>query len=107
MHNENKKKKTLRPLNRHLVVEPHIERNQTNTGVLLPDDYEPEHDRFVPVTVKGVSEDCGDLIDSLLSPPWTSGDRVAIVDRSMIHEISLKDEKFHVILENYVVGILE
>ena len=33
-------------------------------------------------------------------------EQLVVVDRSMIEDIFLRDKTYHVILENYVIGIL-
>ena len=41
----------LKPVNRHLTIIPHLRKSETKTGVLLPDDFEVEEDRFITATV--------------------------------------------------------
>ena len=48
----------LKPVNRHLLIIPHIQKNETNTGVLLPDDYQPEENQYVEASVIDIAEDC-------------------------------------------------
>ena len=94
---------SLAPVNRYLLVVPHVSENQTNNGVLLPDDYEPEKDRFIEATVLDVAPDCSDPIKKIkynLIP-----DKKVIIDRTMMEKISLKDKTYHMILENYVMGV--
>tara|TARA_B100000927_G_C16473644_1_gene472513 strand:+ start:71 stop:391 length:321 start_codon:yes stop_codon:yes gene_type:complete len=96
----------LKPVNRHLVIIPHTKKNETPSGVMLPEDYSPEEDLYVEATVLAMAEDCSRELDFLKSTSNTT-DRRIIVDSSMIREISLKSETFHVVLENYVVGALD
>lgn len=94
---------SLAPVNRYLLVVPHVSENQTNNGVLLPDDYEPEKDRFIEATVLDVAPDCSDTIKKIkynLIP-----DKKVVIDRTMMEKISLKDKTYHMILENYVMGV--
>ena len=95
----------LKPVNRHLVIVPHVKKNETPSGVVLPDDYAPEEDLYVEATVLAMAEDCSEQLNFLKSSTAAANNRI-IVDRSMIREINLKSETFHVILENYVVGTL-
>jgi len=96
---------SLKPLNRHLVVVPHFKKeNKTDHGVLLPEDYKPEQERWVSATVVDVAPDCTEDIRQLR--PGFSEATDILVDRSMIEEITHKRKKFYVILENYVMGIL-
>ena len=96
--------RTLQPVNRHLLIVPHTKKNETPTGVFLPDDYSPEKDQFIEATVLAASDDCGQPW-SLLGPEDYADAPKAIVDQSMIQEINLNDGNYHLILENYVVGV--
>ena len=94
----------LKPVNRHLLIVPHSKKNETSSGVVLPDDYNPEQEAYVEATVIDVSEDCGKQFNSLRF--GTIGEeKTIIVDRSMIQEVSVRDKKHYLVLENYVVGI--
>ena len=94
---------SLAPVNRYLLVVPHVSENQTNNGVLLPDDYEPEKDRFIEATVLDVAPDCSEAIRKIkydLAP-----EKKVIIDRTMLEKVSLKDKTYHMILENYIMGV--
>lgn len=94
---------TLKPTNRHLLIVPHVKKNETSTGVLLPEDYKPEEDRYIEASVIDIAEDC-DTQFRRLRYGSVDSNRI-VVDRSMIQEIKLKDKSHFIILENYVVGI--
>jgi|TARA_R100000030_G_scaffold100043_2_gene92227 co-chaperonin GroES (HSP10) len=94
----------LKPVNRHLTIVPHVKKNETSSGVILPDDFEIEEDRYITATVMDVAADCSSAIRTLRGSG--SGNRVVVVDRSMIEEIVVRDKSYYTILENYVVGIL-
>lgn len=88
----------FQPINRHILVSPiNSAEKEQQTMVLLPEDYEPEQTAHCAVTVIDWANDC--------SVPLTR-ECVAIVNRSMIEEITYSDETYHVILENYVVGTI-
>lgn len=94
----------LKPVNRHLLVIPHVKKNETSSGVVLPDDYKPEQDTYVEVTVIDVADDCSKLFNSLRY--GTIGEeKKIVVDRSMIQEVNVKDKTHYLVLENYVVGV--
>ena len=95
----------LTPVNRHLLIVPHTKKNETPSGVVLPDDYTPEQDLYVEATVLALSKDCNKEITNLGSNE-TIIDKKIIVDSSMIREINVGQETFHLILENYVVGVM-
>ena len=94
----------LKPVNRHLTIIPHVKKNETQTGVLLPDDFEMEEDRYITATVLDVSTDCGPAFQKMRGHSTDS--RVVIVERSMVEEITVADKSYFAVLENYVVGIL-
>lgn len=93
----------LKPVNRHLLIVPHVHKNETNTGVLLPDDYKPEENQYVEASVIDIAEDCATQFRHL---KYNNIDNNKIVvDRSMIQEVTLKEKTHYMILENYVVGV--
>lgn len=93
----------LRPVNRHLLIVPHVKKNETNSGVLLPEDFKQEEDRYIEATVVDISSDCSEQFKHLR---YNNVDNnLIVVDRTMIEEVSLKDKTYHMILENYVVGV--
>ena len=93
----------LKPVNRHLLIVPHVQKNETNTGVILPEDYSPEQDQYIEATVIDIAVDCDKQFRHLRYGAIDSN-RI-VVDRSMIQEVTLKDKTHYMILENYVVGI--
>lgn len=94
----------LVPINRHILIVPHFaKKEEGDSRVLLPDDFEPTKDRYIEATVIDVSEDCTSPVRKLrygsLDP------NKIIVDSSMIEEITVKGKTHYMILENYVVGL--
>jgi len=96
----------LQPLNRHILIEPHLEKNETNSGVLLPEGFTPEMDKYITARVLSVSQDCK---DSLKEACWFLDKKSVsvVVDRSMIEEVSVFGKTHHMILENYVLGVFD
>ena len=94
----------LKPVNRHLTIIPHVKKSETKTGVLLPDDFEMEEDRFITATVLDVASDCAAAFQKMRGHSTDS--RVVVVERSMVEEIEVADKSYFTVLENYVVGIL-
>ena len=96
--------KTLKPVNRHLLIVPHVTKNETSSGVLLPDDFSPETQRYIEATVIDIADDCSRQFKGL---KYTSFDtnNVIIVDQAMIEEVVVSDKTHFLVLENYVVGI--
>ena len=87
-----------------MLIVPHPSEEGEASSVLLPDDYKPQEDRFIIATVVDVAPDCAIQFQNLRGEPFN--ERSIVVDRSMIEEISVKGKVSHLILENYVVGLL-
>ena len=85
----------LFPLNRHLVVEPILEQRK-DSGVLVPDDYKTEESAYILVTLSR-SHPESDLIP---------GSKL-VVPTHVVEEINFFGEKYHIVLENHVVGLLD
>ena len=95
--------KILKPVNRHLLIVPHVEENETSTGVILPEDYKPEQGTYIEATVVEIADDCDKQFRHLKYDNIC--DKSIVVDRTMIQEVNLKDRTHFMILENYVVGV--
>jgi co-chaperonin GroES (HSP10) len=93
----------LKPVNRHLLIVPHVQKNETNTGVLLPEDYKPEENRYIEASVVDVAEDCDKQFRHLKL--GNVDNNKIVIDRTMVEEVKLKDKTHFMILENYVVGV--
>ena len=89
----------LDPRNRHLLVEllPE-EEDQEKSAVLLPDNYRPSKSQHVAVRLLEKAPDC--------SIQCAHGS-VLIVENSMLNEIAYSDSVFYLVLENYVLGVIE
>ena len=95
----------LRPVNRHLLILPHFKKDKSeDRGFILPDSYE-EEEKYISASVIDVAADCSTAVRTLKLQ--LDGDhKQIVVDRSMIEEFVFKDKKYHMILENYIVGIV-
>ena len=96
------KVRSLKPLNRHLLVIPHFKEAKTPSGVFLPDDYDPEKVRYIEATVIKISPDCSESIRKIKYN--LSDESRIVIDSSMLQEIVVSDKKHYMILENYVLG---
>ena len=89
----------LEPRNRHLLVciceepEPDQER-----AILLPADYEAPKSPYAAVSVLAVAPDVGQHV--------LAGETI-IVERSMLNEVTFEGETFYLVLENYILGVVE
>ena len=88
------------PLNRHIHIELGApELNETPAGILLPDDFKPNEEKYGTATVVASSEDIK------FSKYLRKGAQV-VIDKSMVEEINFGDKSINVILENYILGII-
>ena len=90
------------PINRHLLVEP-LERpdKKEEAKILLPEDYTPK-EPFAVVKLISASAEANSGKNSY---HWEPGKKL-VVNANMLEKISVEDKEFHVILENYVIGVL-
>lgn len=94
----------FKPANRHLLILPCTKKNETASGVLLPENYKPEENRYIEARVLDIAPDCSAQFKHF-KYERIEGDKKVVVDRSMIQEINLQDRTHYLILENYVVGL--
>jgi len=89
----------LNPRNRHLLVIPQDEEEQEEErAVLLPENYRKPQSPFAVVSVLSVAPDVSQLL--------MAGDTL-VVERSMLKEVTFEGETFYLVLENYILGIVE
>ena len=87
------------PVNRYILVDIPAPTTPTPESlIMLPEDYKPEQERYTQVHMLAAASDVRFGI------PENSK---LIVDRSMIEEISIGGTIYNVILDNYIVGIIE
>ena len=88
----------FRPVNRHVLINLQKKRDPAEESIImLPEDYKPEEQRYVVVSVIDSSDDVRFSLEK--------GENI-IVDRSMIEEICINERTFNVVLDNYIIGIL-
>jgi co-chaperonin GroES (HSP10) len=88
----------LEPKNRNLLVLPLEEEQDSNSIIVLPEDYKQPESPYVCCDVLGISKDCSIDIDI--------GDRI-VVERRMLYEVKALGETNYLVLENYVYGRLQ
>jgi co-chaperonin GroES (HSP10) len=89
------------PLNRYTQItlaqdDPH----ETSSGILLPQDFKPVEERYVTAQVVAWAEDV--RFAQFLS----KGERL-LIDKSMVEEVTIDGEVVHLILDNYVLGLIK
>ena len=86
------------PRNRHLLIEP-VVKEKEEKPFLLPEDYEALLPRFTVAKVLRQSPDCTNILNN-------DEEVYVVVNSTMIEEIVIGENTHHVVLENYVIGIL-
>ena len=93
------------PLNKHLLIEEIDLSEKQDSLVSLPEDYiRKSSDRYCTVRFICHAEDCISLYEELFN---SSGDVILVVEKSMIEEVIIKDNKYSIVHQNYVVGVME
>lgn len=91
-------KKEFNPRNRHFLVEPLAE-EKNETGILLPEDYLNPKEHTIAKLVSFAP-------DAKSSELYKKGDILAI-NTSMMQAIDYEDATYHLVLENYVLGVIK
>ncbi len=80
----------------HIVEKPAA---PNHSGIVLPEDFQPLEDKYVEARVVSWASDVR------FEENLEVGSHI-VVDKSMIEEISVNNEKINIVLDNYVVGII-
>ena len=86
------------PRNRHLLIEP-VVKEEEEKPFLLPEDYEELLPRFTVAKLLRQSPDCTNIAHN-------DDEVYVVVNSTMIEEIAIGENTHHVVLENYVMGVL-
>ncbi len=88
----------LKPVNRYVWVSVStLQENTTESGIVLPDDFKPEQEKFGTAKVIRAADDTRFPLQ---------GGAMVIVDKSMVEEINVNNQLFTVVQDNYILGIL-
>ena len=91
----------FKPVNRYIQVKiEKPEQDLDEYGIVLPEDYNPKEERYIVATVVACASDVRFCYDA------DPGKNI-VIDQSMLEEISINNETITIILDNYVVGIVE
>tara|TARA_R110002020_G_scaffold4355_3_gene19238 strand:- start:1181 stop:1465 length:285 start_codon:yes stop_codon:yes gene_type:complete len=93
----------FKPVNRYVQIELPRPKPQTDSSIVLPEDYKPPEERHVTAKVVAYASDVRFKDQLVMCGVGAS----VIVDKSMIEEITINNSKINVVLDNYVVGIIK
>tara|TARA_Y100000592_G_scaffold97439_1_gene168195 strand:- start:3308 stop:3613 length:306 start_codon:yes stop_codon:yes gene_type:complete len=98
MHNLGDKM-NFKPLNRYIQIEVEpVKPPQTETGILLPNDFKVQEARHACVKVISWDSEVR-FADCLKKNTWL------MVDKSMIEEVNVRGNTINLVLDNYVLGL--
>ena len=91
----------FKPVNRYIQVEiTEATPPERASGIVLPQDYARPKERHVVARVVSCADD-------VRFKGLCSAGAPVVVDQSMVEEIVINNEKITVVLDNYVIGILQ
>jgi len=91
----------FKPVNRYVLINLlNPTQNITESGIMLPDDFKPQEERYVTAEVVAWAPDVRFKEDLQV------GTKI-IVDKPMVEEINMKNESINIVLDNYIIGIVE
>lgn len=88
------------PKNRYLLVELQEAPPMEKSTVLLPDDYKPKKSGYATAKVLRTS------YDKNHQPIVQEGD-IVIINRPMVEEVEVGTTTHFIVLENYVLGVID
>ena len=117
----------FKPFNKHVLVKKILEAKTPDLSpVLIPEDAQiGEQQRYGMVKFVCAASDCerflkdlnpdqaawstqtGTMDDVFTTSARNNGQASLIVDQSMIEEVKIGDKKFHIVHQNYIVGIID
>jgi len=90
---------SFRPLNRYIEIELEPTKPpQTESGILLPNDFKVQEARHACVKVKSWDSEVR-FAASLDKDSWI------VVDKSMVEDVMVNGKTVNLILDNYVLGL--
>ena len=116
----------FKPFNKHILVKKIQKPEIKNSGVLIPEDIKTvDKERYGQVKFVRASSDCeifllnlnvdreswlsqtGTMDDVFTTSAKNSGHISLVVDKRMVEEITIHNEQYHIVHQNYVVGVID
>ena len=86
------------PTNRHILVNPiEEEQQETNSMIMLPDDYKKQESPYLACSVLAIASD-SKLVDSIRQYD------IIVIERRMLQKIVMNGTEIYLVLDNYVMG---
>ena len=88
----------FKPVNRYIQIDLETRSEKEESIVLLPENFKKREEKYVQCVCLSSADD----VRFFLKPK----DEL-IIDRKMVEEITVNHKVFHVILDNYVLGVVQ
>ena len=91
-------KTNFKPVNRHILIDLEPQEDKKEQLIVLPESYKKPEEKHTVVRCLSWADDVRFFLnykDEL------------IIDRKMVEEITVGQETFHLILDNYILGIIK
>ena len=88
----------FKPVNRYIEIDLTMREQKEDSIVLLPENFKRPEEKYVQCVCLSSADD----VRFFLKP----NDEL-IIDRKMVEEITVNGKTFHVILDNYVLGVVQ
>ena len=88
----------FKPVNRYIQIDLTAKNEKEESIVLLPENFKKPEEKYVQCVYLSSADD----VRFFLKP-----EDELIIDRKMVEEITVNDKVFHVILDNYVLGVVQ
>ena len=86
------------PTNRHILVNPvEEEQEESNSLIMLPDDYKKQESPYLACSVLAIASD-SKLVDSIRQYD------TIVIERRMLQKIAMNGTEIYLVLDNYVMG---
>jgi co-chaperonin GroES (HSP10) len=88
----------FKPVNRHILLAAPEDEQEDKPTIILPDEYKPTKQKYTTAQVMGFADD--------IRFDLKQGSKI-LIDQTMIEQIVANNTTYNVILDNYVVGIID
>jgi len=89
------------PVNRYISIRLSAPpQNMTESGIMLPADFKPKEERYITAEIISWASDVR------FKENLEVGTQI-VVDKTMVEEINIKNQTINVVLDNYIIGIVE
>jgi len=88
----------FKPVNRYILIDLEPQEDKKEQLIVLPESYKKPEEKHTVVRCLSWAEDVRFFLNY---------EDELIIDRKMVEEITVGQETFHLILDNYILGILK